>query len=140
MAVMREYYVYILASKRNGTLYVGMTEDIGKRTVRHKGRQANEFTAKYDVLKLVYYEKHKSLEEAVKREKQLKRWRRQWKMKLIEKGNAEWRDLFGEVINTGPPAAKPIELPPQLFPSPQSGTAREKRRGGLRYATTLRSV
>ena len=104
---MQEYYIYILASRKNGTLYVGMTEGIAKRTTRHKGRQANEFTAKYDVLKLVYYEKHKSLEEAVKREKQLKKWRRQWKMKLIEKHNSEWQDLFGEVINTGPPAAKP---------------------------------
>ena len=101
---MQEYYVYILASEKNGMLYVGMAEDIAKRTVRHKGRQANEFTAKYDVLKLVYYEKHKSLEEAVKREKQLKKWRRQWKMKLIEKQNPEWQDFFGEVINTGPPA------------------------------------
>jgi len=104
---MLEYYVYILASKRNGTLYVGMTEDIAKRVVRHRGRKANQFTAKYDVLKLVYYEKHKSLEEAVKREKQLKKWRRQWKLKLIEKHNSEWQDLFGEVINTGPPAAGP---------------------------------
>ena len=106
-AYMCEYYVYILASRKNGTLYVGMTKDIAKRTIRHKGRQGNEFTAKYDVLKLVYYEKHKSLEEAAKREKQLKKWRRQWKMKLIEKNNSEWQDLFGEVINTGPPAAKP---------------------------------
>ena len=104
---MQEYYVYILASKKNGTLYVGMAEDIAKRIVRHKGRQANKFTAKYDVLKLVYYEKCKSLEEAIKREKQLKRWRRQWKLKLIEKQNADWEDLFSKVINTGPPAAKP---------------------------------
>ena len=105
--MMRGYYVYILASKRNGTLYVGMTEDIAKRIIRHKGRQANEFTAKYDVLKLVYYEKHKSLEEAVKREKQLKKWRRQWKMVLIEKQNHKWQDLSSEVINTGSPVAKP---------------------------------
>jgi putative endonuclease len=104
---MSEYYVYILASRKNGMLYVGMAEDIAKRVVRHKGRQANEFTAKYDVLKLVYYEKHKSLEEAVKREKQLKKWRRQWKIELIEKQNFEWQDLFGEVINTGSPVARP---------------------------------
>ena len=107
MVVMKEYYVYILASRKNGTLYVGMTKDVMKRVVRHKGRQANEFTAKYDILKLVYYEKHKSLEEAVKREKQLKKWRRQWKMALIEKHNSEWQDLFGEVINTGSPVARP---------------------------------
>jgi putative endonuclease len=107
---MQEYYVYILASRRNGTLYVGMTEDIAKRVVRHKGRQANEFTAKYDVLKLIYYETHKSLEEAVKREKQIKKWRRQWKIKLIEKRNPGWDDLFRTIMKTkitGPPAAKP---------------------------------
>jgi putative endonuclease len=73
MTKTQEYYVYMLASKRNGTLYVGMTKDLAKRMIRHKGRRANEFTAKYDVLKLVYYEKHKSLDEAVKREKQLKK-------------------------------------------------------------------
>jgi putative endonuclease len=106
-AGMQEYYVYILASRKNGTLYVGMTEDITKRVVRHKGRQANEFTAKYDVLKLVYYEKHKSLEEAVKREKQLKKWNRRWKIRVIEQLNPKWEDLFSETINannTGSPA------------------------------------
>ena len=97
---MQEYYVYILASKRNGTLYVGMTEDIGKRTVRHKDRRANQFAAKYDVLKLVYYEKHKSLEEAVKREKQLKKWNRRWKIRVIERLNPKWDDIFSEIINT----------------------------------------
>lgn len=95
---MSEHYVYILASKRNGTLYVGMAEGLGKRVVRHKDKRANQFAAKYDVDKLVYYEKHKSLEDAVKREKQLKKWRREWKVKLIEKQNPEWEDLFGDVI------------------------------------------
>ena len=95
-AGMQEHYVYILASKKNGTLYVGMAEDIAKRLVRHKGRQGNEFTAKYDVLKLVYYEKHKSLEGAVKREKQLKKWNRRWKLQLIEKHNPKWEDLYDE--------------------------------------------
>jgi putative endonuclease len=97
---MQEYYVYILASEKNGTLYVGMAEDIAKRAIRHKGRQANEFVAKYDVLKLVYYEKHKSLEEAVKREKQLKKWNRRWKIRIIEQLNPTWEDLFSKVINT----------------------------------------
>ena len=98
MRNMQEYYVYILASKRNGTLYVGMTDDIAKRVVRHKSRRANQFAAKYDVDKLVYYEKHRSLEEALKREKQVKKWRRQWKMRMIEKQNPAWEDLFSEVI------------------------------------------
>lgn len=104
-AGMQEYYVYILASGKNGTLYVGMAEDIAKRVVRHKGRQGNEFTAKYDVLKLVYYEKHKSLEEAVKREKQLKKWNRRWKIRIIEQLNPKWEDLFSETINTNNPGS-----------------------------------
>jgi putative endonuclease len=108
---MREHYVYILASRRNGTLYVGMTEDLGKRMVRHKDKSANQFTAEYDVKKLVYYERQRNLEEAVKREKQLKKWRREWKLKLIEKQNPEWEDLFCEILrqnlNTGSPDAKP---------------------------------
>jgi putative endonuclease len=97
---MREYYVYILASKRNGTLYVGMTEALGKRVIRHKDRRANQFTAKYDVQKLVYYEKHKSPEEAIKREKQMKKWERKWKMRLIESRNPDWDDLFGKITKT----------------------------------------
>jgi putative endonuclease len=107
---MQEYYVYILANKRNGTLYVGMTKDIAKRAVRHKDRRANQFAAKYDVDKLVYYEKYKSLEEAVKREKQAKKWRREWKIKMIERRNPEWKDLVGEVIKAkigGSPVAEP---------------------------------
>jgi len=95
---MREHYVYILASRKNGTLYIGMTEELGKRVVRHKDKRTNQFAAKYDVDKLVYYEKHKSLEEAVKRENQVKKWRREWKIKLIEKQNPDWVDLFSDVI------------------------------------------
>ena len=108
------HYVYMLTNKRNGTLYVGMTKDIAKRIIRHKGRQANEFTAKYDVLKLVYYEKHKSLEEAVKREKQLKKWNRRWKIRIIEQLNLKWEDLFSKTINAnnpGSPAEDQRSLP-----------------------------
>ncbi len=107
---MSEYYVYILANKKNGTLYVGMAGDLTKRIVRHKDKRANQFAAKYDVHKLVYYEKQKTLEEAIKREKQLKKWRREWKMKLIEKENSGWDELFSRVVKAnigGPPAAKP---------------------------------
>jgi putative endonuclease len=102
---MKEYYVYILASKRNGTLYVGMTEDIAKRVVRHKDRRANQFAAKYDVGKLVYYEKHNSQEEAIKREKQLKKWNRRWKIRVIEQLNPKWEDLFSKVINANNPGS-----------------------------------
>jgi putative endonuclease len=100
MVVMKEYYVYILASKRNGTLYVGMTEELEKRVVRHKDKRANQFAAKYDVKKLVYYEKQGSLEEAIKREKQLKKWNRRWKIRIIEQFNPGWEDLSGKVIKT----------------------------------------
>jgi len=95
---MREYYVYILASKKNGTLYVGMAKKLGKRITSHKDSRASEFTGKYSVRKLVYYEKHNSQEEAIKREKQLKKWNRRWKLKLIEKQNPEWDDLLSRVI------------------------------------------
>lgn len=99
MRNMQEYYVYILANKKNGTLYAGMTNDIARRAVRHKGGRANQFAAKYDVRKLVYYEKHKNVEDAIKRERQVKKWRRQWKIKMIEKFNQSWEDLFGEIID-----------------------------------------
>jgi putative endonuclease len=75
-----------------------MTDNLVKRVVRHKSSRASEFAAKYDVRKLVYYEKHKSLEDSLKREKQLKKWERQWKMRLIESRNPDWKDLFGEII------------------------------------------
>jgi putative endonuclease len=107
---MQEYYVYILASKKNGTLYTGMSANLAKRVVRHKDKRANQFAAKYDVKKLVYYEKYKCLEEAVKREKQIKKWRREWKIKLIERQNLNWEDLTIGLIRkqiTGSPVVEP---------------------------------
>jgi putative endonuclease len=107
MALMLEYYVYILASKRNGTLYVGMTEDIGKRVVRHKKGKGSKFTKDYEVNKLVYLEKCKNRQTAMVREKQLKKYNRRWKIRLIEQLNPTWEDLFGELKNaknTGSPA------------------------------------
>jgi putative endonuclease len=92
-AGMQEYYVYILASKRNGTLYVGMTEDIGKRVGRHKEGRGSKFVKKYNVNKLVYFEKIIGYPEACDREKQLKRWKRKWKLALIEQMNPRWKDL-----------------------------------------------
>jgi putative endonuclease len=96
---MSEHYVYMLASKRNGTLYVGMTEDLGKRVVRHKGGRGSKFVEKYNVHKLVYYEKVKNYQEACKREQELKRWKREWKIALIEQLNPEWRDLSERYSN-----------------------------------------
>jgi putative endonuclease len=90
---MQEYYVYILASKKNGALYVGMTGDIGKRTVRHKAGNGCKFTKDYGINKLVYLEKCENRQTAMTREKQLKKYNRRWKIKLIERQNPTWQDL-----------------------------------------------
>ena len=91
---MKSYYVYILSSKRNGTLYTGITSDLIKRTYEHKNELVEGFTKKYNVHNLVWYEIHESPESAITREKQIKNWNRQWKINLIEKENPEWHDLF----------------------------------------------
>ena len=95
---MRSYYVYILASKRNGTLYIGVTSDLVKRVYEHKKGFIGGFTKKYNVHKLVYYEETADVNSAIRREKQLKKWKRQWKIELIEKMNPHWRDLYDELI------------------------------------------
>ncbi len=87
------FYTYILASGRNGTLYVGVTSNLAKRVHEHKTHSAKGFTDAYDVTKLVFYEQADSAEAAIAREKQLKRWHREWKLNLIEAGNPDWRDL-----------------------------------------------
>jgi len=89
------YYIYILASKRNGTLYIGVTNSLFNRTYRHKLKaNPNSFTARHNVTKLVYYEIYQYIQEAIKREKQLKKLTRAEKIDLIEKENPTWRDLF----------------------------------------------
>jgi putative endonuclease len=80
---MKNYYVYILSSKRNGTLYTGVTSDLIKRVYEHKNNLADGFTKKYNVHRLVWYETHESAESAINREKQIKRWKRAWKLKLL---------------------------------------------------------
>lgn len=97
MMMEKQFYVYILASRRNGTLYLGVTSDIVKRVWQHKNDLAEGFTRKYGVKKLVYYETHEDAENAIKREKQLKKWRRAWKLELIEARNSEWRDLYVDI-------------------------------------------
>ncbi len=87
------YYVYILASKRNGTLYIGVTNDLERRLYEHKNNLIEGFTGKYNVHRLVYYEDVNDIHSALQREKQFKRWTRKWKIELIEKENPEWRDL-----------------------------------------------
>lgn len=93
--MMQPSYVY--SSQRNGTLYVGATSDLIKRTWEHKNKFIPGFTAKYNVHMLVYYETHELYIEAARREKRFKNWPRQWKLNLIEKLNPKWRDLYGEI-------------------------------------------
>jgi len=88
--------VYILASRRNGTLYIGVTSDLAQRVALHKQDLIEGFTKKYRIHRLVYYEMHESMDEAIRREKRLKEWRRLWKIRLIESFNPEWIDLFDE--------------------------------------------
>jgi putative endonuclease len=94
---MKSFYVYILASKRNGTIYVGSTSDLIRRVWEHKNNMIPGFTAKYNVHLLVYYEIHEIYVEAARREKRFKNWCRQWKLKLIENQNPQWRDLYEEI-------------------------------------------
>jgi len=89
--------VYILASKRNGTLYTGVTSDLPKRIGQHKQDQVPGFTKKHGVHMLVWCEMHETMEAAITREKQIKEWKRIWKLELIEEGNPDWRDLYDEV-------------------------------------------
>ena len=95
---MRNYYVYVLASKRNGVLYVGVTSDLAQRIYAHKNNFVEGFTKKYGVHMLVYFEECGGREGAIQREKQIKEWKRQWKLELIEKGNPEWKDLYEEIL------------------------------------------
>jgi putative endonuclease len=97
---MKDYYVYILASKRNGTLYIGVTNDIMRRVGEHKHGTSDGFTKKYGVNMLVYLEWFSDINDAIRREKQLKKWNRQWKLELIEKDNPEWIDLSTVGYNT----------------------------------------
>jgi putative endonuclease len=90
--------VYILASKRNGTLYIGVTSDIARRVVEHRSGLVDGFTKKYGVHLLVYAEFHETMPHAIVRETQMKKWRREWKLRLIERNNPDWRDLYGELL------------------------------------------
>ncbi len=91
---MQLYYVYMLASKRNGTLYIGVTNNLNRRVYEHKQKVSEGFTKKYAVTILVWYETTENIESALMKEKQLKKWNRAWKIKLIEEKNFEWKDLY----------------------------------------------
>jgi putative endonuclease len=96
--VNKQPAVYILASKRNGTLYIGVTSDLIKRIWEHKNDLVKGFTKHYNVHRLVWYELHESLESAITREKRLKNWKRKWKLELIESKNPKWEDLYHKIV------------------------------------------
>ena len=98
LTIMKNYYVYILANQRNGTLYVGVTSDLVRRIWEHKNKIHPGFTSKYNITKLVYYETHHDIKHAIHREKRLKEWRRKWKIHLIDKSNPYWNDLYHTLI------------------------------------------
>ena len=93
------FYTYIMASGRNGTLYTGSTDDLPKRVLNHKQGAGSAFTAKYNVTHLVWFESHETRNAAFRRERQIKEWRRAWKLRLIEEMNPNWRDLNDDLNN-----------------------------------------
>jgi len=93
----KAFCIYMLASERNGTLYVGVTSDLVKRAWQHREGAVAGFTKKHHVKRLVWYEQHPNAESAITREKQLKKWNRIWKIRLIEEANPYWNDLYGEI-------------------------------------------
>jgi len=93
------YFVYILASKRNGTLYTGVTRDVIRRAYEHKADAIEGFTKTYGVHHLVWYEMHEDIAAAIAREKQIKGWNRNWKIRLIEKENSGWNDLYDQIMS-----------------------------------------
>ena len=95
---MRDYFVYMLASQRNGTLYVGVTNDLVRRIGEHKSREVPGFTKRYGVSLLVWYELFGDINDAIAREKQIKGWNRAWKIRLIEKENSGWNDLAARLM------------------------------------------
>lgn len=95
---MKQPAVYILASQRNGTLYIGVTSNLVKRIYEHKNHPVEGFTQQYNVTMLVWFEIFETMELAIEREKVLKRWNRKWKIELIEAKNANWKDLYEEII------------------------------------------
>jgi len=97
----RQYYVYILASRIGGTLYIGVTNDLIRRVAEHRLKVAESFTKRHDVTRLVYFEVFEDIEQAIHREKRLKKWSRAWKISLIEKDNPNWIDLYPQIAGPG---------------------------------------
>lgn len=95
---MSSFYVYILTNDRDGTLYTGITNNLIRRVYEHKNGEIEGFTKKYETNKLVYFEETPDVQSAITREKRIKKWRRSWKIELIEKDNPQWRDLYYDII------------------------------------------
>ena len=95
---MKQPCVYIMASGRNGTIYIGVTSDVIKRVWEHKSDLVSSFTSRYKIHDLAWYEAHETLESAITRESALKNWKRKWKLELIETANPGWRDLYADVL------------------------------------------
>lgn len=93
----KTYYVYILTNNKNGTLYIGVTNNLKRRVFEHKEKNIKGFTEKYNLDKLVYYESFENINEAIFREKNIKKWNRDWKLRLIEENNINWKDLYNEI-------------------------------------------
>ena len=100
------YFVHILANRKNGPIYIGVTSDLLKRVYEHKNKLVDGFTKKYNIHQLVFYEATESIESAVIREKQMKKWNREWKVNLIEKFNPEWNDLYDNLLVGGFPPSR----------------------------------
>jgi putative endonuclease len=92
------FYVYLLASRKQGTLYLGVTRDLVRRIYQHREKLTPGFTSRYDVRRLVWFEVYDDPINAIEREKEIKKWRRSWKIALIEKDNPEWKDLYPEIV------------------------------------------
>lgn len=95
---MKGGWVYIMASGAHGTLYIGVTSDIAARVTQHREGRGSVFCREHGCTRLVYVERHEEISDAIRREKQMKAWKRQWKLRLIRAGNPDWRDLFEEVL------------------------------------------
>ena len=95
---IHQYYLYILTNKKNGTLYIGISNNLERRLFEHKNRLVEGFTKKYGLDKLVYFETYQYVNDAIKREKNMKKWKRQWKINLIEKDNPDWDDLSSDWV------------------------------------------
>ncbi|WP_203258909.1 GIY-YIG nuclease family protein [Hyunsoonleella ulvae] len=93
---IHQYYLYILSNKKNGTLYIGVTNDLERRMFEHKNKLVEGFTSKYGLDKLMYFESYQYVNDAIKREKNMKKWKRQWKINLIEEENPNWNDLSAD--------------------------------------------